>query len=384
VGAGDIAEEMLHQGGAFQIGLAQPWALGLAATDPRAEPAVRSRAGEFGARWRELLAAPADDDPVGEVFAPYRGWRRGDGPAPVGVTGRYGELDVAVHQVGGWYDIFCESALRHHTAMATGARSGRARAAQRLVIGPWSHSNGLSNTQPEHDFGGAANGGYGGVLGAALRWTRRALDDEQVEGGIACFVMGEDRWVELDSWPPPARDMLLHLGAGGLAHEPGTGTDVLLHEPSSPVPTRGGRVLGPFLPMAGPVDQRPVEHREDVLVYTGEVLAAPVRVMGPVRLEARVDSTAAVYDLAVKLCDVHPDGRVLNVVDGVRRVRATPGEVTRVVVEVGSTAHVFRAGHRVRLHLAGSNFPRFDVTPEAGRHRVQRQGAALHLPVVVA
>jgi putative CocE/NonD family hydrolase len=297
------------------------------------------------------------------------------------VTGRYGELDVAVHQVAGWYDVFCESALRHFTGMAGSRRP------QRLVIGPWSHSNGLSNLHPEHDFGGAANGGYAGVLGAAIDWNRRVLDGEDVDTGIACFLMGEDRWVNLDSWPPPAAEQLWFLGAdGSLGREvPPAASAVLVHDPADPVPTRGGRVLGPWLPMAGPVDQRPIEGRPDVLVHTATVRESALRVLGPVGWAGIVTSTAGCFDVVVRLCDVHPDGRVVNVVEGVRRIEATPGTDVPVQVQVGSTAHVFRPGHRVRLHLAASSSPRLDVTQEPARHTVHlggRTATALSLPVL--
>jgi putative CocE/NonD family hydrolase len=213
------------------------------------------------------------------------------------------------------------------------------------------------------------------------------LDGKDVDSGVACFVMGEDRWAELPSWPPPSTPQRLFLGAdGSLSRElPPYGTAVLEHDPGEPVPSRGGRVLGPWLPMAGPSDQRPLEQRPDVLVHTGDVQQQPLRVLGAVRWTGLVASTARVFDVVVRLCDVQPDGRVLNVVEGVRRVEAEPGTDVEVEVAVGSTAHAFLPGHQVRVHLAASCFPRLDVTQEAGKHTVRLGGrapAALVLPVV--
>lgn len=398
VAAGDIDEAMLYEGGAFQVGLVQPWVLGLLASDPASTQAQRQRAGDLGARWPEVLRAAPGVDPVAELSATYADWRRRR-PAVDGRTSS--PVAVPAFQVAGWYDIFLESALRQWTANASQG------VPQRLVIGPWSHSNGLSNLHPEIDFGGAANGVYGGVLGSALEWTRGVLRGDNVETGIRFFVMNEG-WDEVDSWPPAATDLVLHLsrvnpaaannGAGVLRPDPPPepGRDELRHDPADPVPTRGGRVLGPFLPLPGPVDQRPVEQRSDVLVYTSEVLDQPLRVVGTVRAQVVVDSTGRSLDVAVKLSDVHPDGRSINVVDSIRRTDVVPGEPLVVPVELGTTAYVFPAGHRVRLTVAGSNFPRFDVNPTTGEapgtarrllpavhgvHHGPTRGSTLHLPV---
>ncbi len=365
VGAGDIDQAMLHEGGAFQLGLVQPWVLGLAASDPYADQVHRERAGMLGARWPELLRAAPGADPVADLLPTYAAWRRGE-------TGPGHDLGVqaAAFQVAGWYDIFCESALRHWAAQEAMGRP------QRLVIGPWSHSNGLSNIHPELDFGGDANGAYEGVLGSAMDWMRRVLDGHDVPSGISCYVMGEG-WRELPSWPPPARDLTLHWDDARLAPEPSPQAVPvpLSHNPVEPVPTMGGRVLGPFLPLPGPVDQRPVEGRPDVAVFTGAVLADPLPVVGRVSADVEVESTGRSLDVCVTLSDVHPDGRSFHVLDGIRRVSSEPGERMVVRVDVGSIAHSFGTGHRVRLRVSGSCFPRFDVNPSTG----EPPGAALRL-----
>jgi putative CocE/NonD family hydrolase len=376
---------MLAEGGAFQIGLVQPWVLGLAASDPGTTGEHRARAAELGAAWAETLRAPPGLDPVAELLPTYGDWRRGRVTAP-SVHGRYDELETSVFQVAGWYDIFCESALRHWQGMVGSSRP------HRLVIGPWSHSNGLSNLHPEVDFGDAANGVYAGVTGGALAWMRQVLDGQDARSGISCFVMNEG-WRELASWPPPTTKVVLRFGAGRLcAAWTEEGADELRHDPDNPVPTRGGRVLGPFLPMPGPVDQRSLELRDDVLVYNGEPTSEGYVLMGMIRARVSVQSTAPSLDVAVKLCDVHPDGRSINVVDSVRRIDATPGTWQTVHVDVGSTAYLIRPGHALRLMVSGSNFPRFDVNPgtaeELGTAAVLRPavhrvawGSELHLPV---
>ncbi len=110
---------------------------------------------------------------------------------------------------------------------------------------------------------GPTSGPAADVRGEALRWVRRAVDGESVEGGARLFVMGLNEWRDFTDWPPPATETDLYLGSGGALRSPEApptrSIDTFDYDPHDPVPTRGGRALGPFLPMAGPVDQRPVE-----------------------------------------------------------------------------------------------------------------------------
>jgi putative CocE/NonD family hydrolase len=176
----------------------------------------------------------------------------------------------------------------------------------------------------------------------------------------------------------------LHGGGRLLRSEPErSGSDGYRHDPTDPVPTRGGRHHTGDLPPQGPLDQRPVEVRNDVLVYTSEPLQQEVTLVGVVRARIRFESTASRADVTVKLLDVHPDGRALNVVDSIRRVDLVPGKAQLVDVAVGSTAMTFARGHRIRIELASSNWPQFDCV-EAGDQVVHwggRSGSRLLLPV---
>jgi len=378
VGAGDIGETMLWEGGAFQVGLVQPWVLGLASSDPTASQELRERAGDIGGRWWEALRAAPADDPAVPLSVPYAAWRRGQFSVR-----DVSQVQVPAFQIAGWYDIFLESSLRHWSACG-GV----------LVIGPWSHSNQLSNLHADYDFGAAGSGAYGGVLEQAIDWMRGVADGQKVESEIRCFVMGEG-WRVLTCWPPPSEPMVLRLGDGGvLSARAGSGFEVLDHDPTDPVPTRGGRVLGPFLPMPGPVDQRSVEERPDVLVWTSAPLEDDVVVIGLVTARIRVESNGRSVDVAVKLCDVHPDERSINIVDSIRRLDVVPGQPVDADVAVGSTAWRFPQGHRIRVEVAGSNFPRFDVNPSTGEppgtarhllpavHRIHCASSAITLPTV--
>ena len=149
--------------------------------------------------------------------------------------------------------------------------------------------------------------------------------------------------------------------------------DHFVYDPADPVPTRGGNTL--ILAM-GVMDQRPVEARADVLVYTSEVMPAGLEVTGPITVTLYAASTAPDTDFTAKLVDVHPDGYARNLADGIIRARyrhsrttpalLTAGEVTQFAIDLWATSHVFLPGHRIRVEISSSNFPRFDRNLNTG------------------
>jgi putative CocE/NonD family hydrolase len=156
-----------------------------------------------------------------------------------------------------------------------------------------------------------------------------------------------------------------------------TATDTYLYDPLRPVPTLGGRVMLPTTAnAAGPVDQRPVETRDDVLCFTTDVLTDPVEVTGHVSVTLHVSSSAPDTDFTGKLVDVFPDGRAIFLTDGILRVRyrnslakpepLTPGQTYQVTLDLSVTSNVFLPGHRIRLEVSSSNFPRFDRNTNTG------------------
>ena len=204
--------------------------------------------------------------------------------------------------------------------------------------------------------------------------------------------MGANVWRDEDDWPLPGTeyvDYFLHSrgrantagGDGGLsADAPGDEPeDVYLYDPRDPVPTTGGPTFLPGLFIganAGPRDQRAVQARRDVLCYTSEPLAGPVEVIGPVLAVLHVSSSAPDTDFTAKLVDVAPDGRAENLADGILRARyreslsepspLEPERVYRVTVDLVATAVLLPAGHRIRLEISSSNFPRFDRNTNTG------------------
>lgn len=372
----DFLAEFAYDGGAFHQGFMSAWALALAATGQ--DPEAAGKAVELSRQWPALLAGDSGRKPISEVLPDYAEWvpRRTDYWAPVNVAARMAELDLPVWRLAGWFDLFCEGTIAAYVDCVRTMSSS-----QRLIIGPWTHARMHEQATPEVDFGLDA---MGVALAAEMEeFLRTGVNGTPGKGGVTVFVMGENTWRDLPCWPPPAQNEVLRLGPGGqlTASDVDPGAVTLRHDPADPVPTRGGRTLQGGLPMAGPVDQRPNEARDDVLVWTSEELTDDVTVVGTITAELEVDSTASTYDVIVKVCDVHADGRSLGIVDGVRRVSGRAGQLTRVGVRVGSTAVTFLRGHRIRVTIASSDWPRLDVLDGAD-HVLRLGGSAITFPVI--
>jgi putative CocE/NonD family hydrolase len=195
--------------------------------------------------------------------------------------------------------------------------------------------------------------------------------------------MGINQWRDEQEWPlARARSVKLYLRSTGHAHgqsedgrlapEPpaaGEPADVFDYDPNDPVPTRGGAMLGPG---AGVARQNDIETRADVLVYSGPPLETDMEVTGGVSVRLHVSTSAPSTDFTAKLVDVHPDGAAYNVTDGILRRRYLPAsdppraQPTSIEVDLGPTSIVFRRGHRIRIEISSSNFPRFDRNPNTG------------------
>ncbi|HET7567519.1 MAG TPA: CocE/NonD family hydrolase [Gaiellaceae bacterium] len=389
-----LGEGWFRQGGAFRVGAWTLWALGIASAGTGGSRASERRAGKALAEWLELVRHPTNVDAVAIAMPQFRDWLSPESELNAQPRGRLARVAVPGFHVGGWYDIFCEGTIAGYTALRR-ARSEAVRRAQRLVVGPWGHVAQYGQITGEVDFGPDANAAARGLLQEQLRFLRDAADGNEPQGGVSVFVMGRNRWLDLETWPPPAREVPLHLAADGASnglHGGGrlqwsaperSGEDRYRHDPADPVPTRGGRHLHVGLPPFGPLDQRQLGGRSDVLVYTSEPLGGDLAVVGLVRARLRFASTAARADVAVKLVDVHPDGRALNVVDSIRRVELVPGVPQQVDLDVGSTAMTFARGHRIRIEVASSNWPQFDLVEAAEQtlHWGGRSGSRLLLPV---
>ena len=329
--------------------------------------------------YQDWLAHPSYDD-YWKATAPREAWNR---------------ITVPALNMGGWHDLFLKGTIANYLGMKEHGGSEQARTLQRLVIGPWAHGP-LSGWYPEHNYGFLSGTDAHDLTGVQLRWFDQLLRGEdrglETDKPVQIFVMGTDEWRDEDDWPLPGTEyvdwFLTSDGRANTAADDGrlstkgpveSPDDVYLYDPRDPVPTVGGSTFLPGLFIganAGPRDQRAVERRADVLSYTSDPLTEPLTVIGPVELVLHASSSAPDTDFTAKLVDVAPDGSAVNLADGILRARyrdslsdpslLEPGRVYELRIDLVATANVFATGHRVRLDVSSSNFPRFDRNTNTG------------------
>src|ERR671920_1256468 len=249
------------------------------------------------------------------------------------IDGRYGNVEVPTLHIGCWYDVFLGETLRQYEAMKEAA-AGRGTRPPRLLIGPWSHGTTFPNMVGDLDFGLASSGLFlnykGDVTDYHLRWFDATLKGEEgaleKDPPVEVFVMGENRWRGYEEWPVRgSREERWHLHANGILsrEEPESSPpDEYDYDPKDPVPSIGGAILMPAVYRAGPRDQRPIEERQDMLVYTSEELLEDYTAIGPVYVTLYAASSAPDTDFVARLVDVYPDGRAMVVTDGIIRASA--------------------------------------------------------------
>jgi uncharacterized protein len=300
-------------------------------------------------------------------------------------------VKVPALHFGGWYDIFISQSLQDFTRLQQAGN-----APQRIIIGPWVHAD-IDGLAGEVDFGLQASGMIVLPDEIMMNWFDYWLKDEPngvlEQPPVRIFTMGSNRWRYENEWPLARTRYLpyyLHStgsantrhGDGQLSSEPPADepADAFTYDPADPVPTRGGGLCcwNPALP-PGAYDQRQVEERPDVLVYTSAVLQTELEVTGPVVVELWAASSAPVTDFTAKLVEVGPGGYARNLCEGIQRItEMEPGLPRRVEIHLGPTSNVFRPGCRLRLEISSSNFPKYDRnpnTPAAAGQTLQLQSA---------
>ena len=395
---------MRHEGGVFELGVLF-WALSMVPEEVqrrmRQGQASREQMGAIMQAMRDPSALmahlPLVDQPLLREFAPwYLDWLNhptyDDYWKRIAHSEYYEQLTVPTLNMGGWYDLFLGGTLANYVGMKQRGGSVVARAHQRLVIGPWSHTNDMGMFS-ERSYGLAASSAAIDLEGMQLRWHDHWLKGEEngveQDKPVKIFVMGLDQWRDEDDWPLPNtqyRPYYLHSGghANSAASDGTLSTeapadepeDVYLYDPRHPVSTTGGAILIGLGPVEGPRDQHAVEAREDVLCYSTPVLEKPVKVTGPIALVLYISSSARDTDFTGKLVDVYPDGRAEILTDGILRARyresftepklLSPGQIYELRLDLWATSNLFKAGHRIRLEVSSSNFPRFDRNTNTG------------------
>lgn len=332
---------------------------------------------------------------------------------------RFNKIKVPTQTLGGWFDIFLMGTINGYTGMKKNGATQDARDGARMIIGPWGH--GPTQTFGGIDFTPAAMLDmfqfHMRFYDYYLKGIGTGIENEKP---VQLFYMGINKWRGETDWPiPGTRYRELYINSNGAANsvrgngvlsfaEPASaGSDTYTYDPLNPVPTTGGNNCCGTLTLAGPHDQRPVERREDVLVYTSEYLTDTITIAGAVKMKLHAVTDGTDTDWMIKLVDVYPNDYAMPVSEGILRARfrsgpdkmklLTPNQSYEYEIDMTGTANVFLPGHRIRVDITSSNFPQFDRNPNTGeplgissKTRIAKQtiyhgGAALSyilLPVV--
>jgi hypothetical protein len=379
----NIYDELAYPGGAFQISLMFGW--GAAVGGIGIEP------DKLSASFSHLPLRDWDDQHGKDLFF-INEWLAHPQPDEFwklrGIDHQYGDVTVPVLNIGGWYDIFSKATIDLVDRVRSESKDRLARRNQFVIMGPWAHGVGAREVG-QVNFGPDAGIDLDEVT---FQWFDYWMKGKQtgVEDWPAyyLFVMGENRWRAEHEWPlKRTRFTEYYLASDGhaatrqgdgrlqLTTPTGEPADRFTYDPANPVPTVGGNnLVGTTI---GPYDQSEVELRPDVLVFTSEAVTEPVEVTGPIKLVLYASSSAVDTDFTAKLVDVHPDGKAINLCDGILRARyrdsmtepkpLEPGKVYRMEIDLWVTSNVFLPGHRLRLEVSSSNFPRFDRNLNTGR-----------------
>ncbi len=378
-GDDDYRDRFYSRGGAFKLGHRLEWM-----AENLKVPGYRPDFNRF--IWH-LPLRTADVWATGQVSEAYQEAMRH--PAfdsfwkSISTRERLDRIRIPVFAVGGWYDNYAQGDLDAFAALR------KTTGLNHLLIGPWPHN--MSAKFDNVDFGPDS---LVPIRRLQLEWFDQWLMGKDTSvasmAPVKVFVMGANRWLEKREWPPEeARPAELYLDSNGHANSldgdgrlrqglsPREAEDSYTYQPRNPVPTRGGAVCcNPRVLPWGPLDQRQVEARSDVLVYTSRPLRNEVAIAGPVKVVLYVSTSARDTDFTAKLVDVFPDGEARILTDGILRLRyrnslerpelAQPGEVYEIRIDAGETANVFLRGHRIRLEISSSNFPKFDRNLNTG------------------
>lgn len=383
------AHSLFYRDGTLVLHWALPWVTLMS-------PVHGGRSAWLQLPWKEILQRR----PLARLAADTGGaeelWNRvvthpvrGPGWEPLSAIGDVERIRVPTLLLSGWHDFLLGHTLRAFRGLTAGGGTGH-----RLVVGDWNHQSLF------YSFRAAQEGetAHLDLLALVCDWLAGKLATEgaspEADAGdgppVLCRVLGTGRWIGSDQFPPAeARRTEWYLTSGGgaqtaqgdgrLVAEPPArgGHDGFVYDPEDPVPSVGGS-LWQFEAaglMPGPADQSEIEERPDVLVYTGDPLPRDIVLAGPVSVELWVASSARDTDFTAKLVDVDRSGTPRIVQDGIQRARYRDGSAREVpldpqqpnwlVVDMDATAYRFAAGHRLRVEVSSSNFPRYDRHPNS-------------------
>jgi uncharacterized protein len=395
VTASEYYDGWTYQNGAWMQWFSSSWTSGLA-IDTLRRYADRAQAPKEWVNTLPLQDYPLLKAPQTSDLAPYfRDWlshERDDAYwAQWRVSDHYSQMTVMGLHAGGWHDLFLKGSIKNYTGLHQQAATPEARAGQRLMVGPWAHAG----TSPAGKIGDVVFG-KDAVLdntSTTLKWfdySLKGIKNEFASGApVRLFIMGTNVWRDEQEFPLARTrytKYYLHSskGANGIAGDGALSVtapavekkDEFDYDPQNPVPTIGGRLCcGGALP-PGPADQRANETRSDVLVFSTPALTEDTEVTGYVSVDLYASTSAVDTDFTALLVDVDESGYARFLTDGIVRARyregtksasaITPGQIYKYTIDLWATANVFKAGHRIRLYISSSNFPRFNRNMNTG------------------
>jgi uncharacterized protein len=408
--ASDLHAHWYYRGGAFEHGFVTPWAANtfgpnvvVKNLEGEAQKAAAAALKHYSDNRKTMdMHLPLVDFPLFKDlpgFQFYYDWVRhqADGPywwqQNVGL--RHNMFTIPVYHLGGWYDIFLDGTIKNYVGIREKGGTPAARNGQKLVIGPWIHgpTNVSATTVGSLTFPDADKVTLNDIR---LRWFDyhlKGMDNGVMrEPPVLIYVMGDNKWRQENEWPLARTQFtkyFFHRGPSGsidslndgrLSTSPPKGAaaaDAFLYNPGDPLPTLGGNTL--FI-ATGPQDHRTVDARS--LTYTSDPLDRDLEITGPVKAVLYGMSSAVDTDWTVRLSEVYPDGRSINIVDGIVRARyrnspaqpelQEPNKVYQYELDLWATSNVFKAGNRLRVSVHSSNFPRWSrnlntaESPEVG------------------
>jgi putative CocE/NonD family hydrolase len=402
VTASNYHDGWTYQGGAFEQWFNESWTSGLAQDtfNRRVQKNTNALEGIHKlplTRYPLFDGGPVQDPQTRDLASYFLDWLAhpsfDDYWRQLSIEDHHDKVMVPVFNVAAWYDIFLGGSLRNYLGIKAHGGSDAARKGQHLLVMIGGHA-GSGRKIGEVDFGPEADFDEDEFL---LRWydhVLKGLDNGvEREKPVKIFVMGKNVWREEDDWPlARAKSTRYYLHSEGSANglngegtlstaaPPAEPADHYVYDPAEPVPTIGGPLCCDAVHLPpGPRDQRPDEARQDVLIFTTPAFKTDFEVTGPVTLELYASSNAVDTDFTAKLVDVWPNGFAQNLTEGIVRARyrnsqekpelMVPGEVYKFDVDLWATSNVFLPGHRLRLEVSSSNFPRFDRNLNAGEEQ---------------
>lgn len=387
-----------EMGGVFRPGRALQWLIGLMAPDTQKwldEPQGPNTVADYQAiarianREKWLWFLPWSELPleaIGGLREGFQDWLQNHHKDRFGFIGKFSQIDLPVFHRTGWYDRLV-STTDMYNHMISEAPTVRARSNQRLFIGPYSHANEMPSVTGDMDFGPNAETDWVELASFWFDYWLKGSQNGVMDGDpVNIFVMGANKWRREQDWPPKRIvdvEFFMHSHGGAMTPDgdgklspegPGAETaDSYVYDPRNPV-------MSLYLPNGqdGPFDQSINAHRRDILVYQTAPLAQAIEVTGNPVLRLYASSDAIDTDFTVKLIDVYPDGKAINLCYGFQRARfrngldepielMTPGEIYEFELALLPTSNLFKAGHRIRIDISSSDYPNHDRNHNTGR-----------------